>query len=158
MLNIIWSIRTPEPTGTAPRATRIRHIMFALFFVTYGAVFLVKSLAQSEVGARKGWSTGTVRESGFMPLQEVDLPEGGGIATALWLAGSFRFLVGTNWGDPIRFDWARNEWANPVTLAQSRAGFITPIRGDRRKPGHLWVTYSDVPGPTVHRSDDDGDE
>jgi hypothetical protein len=92
---------------------------------------------------------------------------------SLAIGGPFRFFVGTESGDTFRFDWIASRWADPATLpsdwiggrwadpvllAQPRAGTISSIRcdPDPNRPDHLWVTYSDVNGPTIYRSDDGG--
>jgi photosystem II stability/assembly factor-like uncharacterized protein len=90
-------------------------------------------------------------------FQEQKLPQDAGVATALWLMGPFQFLVGNDSGDMFRFDWDGNGWLEPITLAQPRAGSISSIRGDPNNLRRLWVTYSDLLGPTVYRSDDGGD-
>jgi photosystem II stability/assembly factor-like uncharacterized protein len=89
-------------------------------------------------------------------FQELYLPEDAGIATALWLAGPFQFLVGSDSGDVFRFDWIGDGWVEPTTLAQPRAGIISSIRGDPSNSWRLWTTYSDIMGPSVYRSDDGG--
>jgi photosystem II stability/assembly factor-like uncharacterized protein len=93
-------------------------------------------------------------------FKELELPQDAGMATALWLAGPFKFFVGTNSGDVFRFDWAGNGWLDPQTLKQPRAGNISSVRGDPRNPGRLWVTYTDLWGlmPTVYRSDNGGQD
>ena len=88
---------------------------------------------------------------------EVYLPADTGIVTAIAIAGPFRFFVGTASGDAYRYDWVGNGWAAPRTLHQPRAGQISSIRADTTRPDRLWISYSDMGGPSIYRSDDGGE-
>jgi hypothetical protein len=88
---------------------------------------------------------------------EVYLPADTGIVTAIAIAGPFRFFVGTASGDAYRYDWVGNGWAAPRTLHQPRAGQISSIRTDTTRPDRLWISYSDMGGPSIYRSDDGGE-
>jgi photosystem II stability/assembly factor-like uncharacterized protein len=123
----------------------------------YDALFYPPMEVRGNLVVQAGQSVFVSTDTGTT-FQELQLPEDAGIATALWLAGPFQFLVGTKSGDLYRFDWIENGWVDPKTLAQPRAGLISSIRGDARKSGRLWVTYSDALGPTVYRSNDGGDD
>ncbi|MBV9764166.1 MAG: hypothetical protein JOZ48_04905 [Acidobacteriaceae bacterium] len=89
-------------------------------------------------------------------FQRLPLPADADIATAIWIAGPFQFLIGTQSGDLFQFDWFGTGWAQPAKLTQPRSGNISSIRGDRKKARCLWVTYSDALGPTVYRFKDPG--
>lgn len=89
-------------------------------------------------------------------FRELFLPADAGTATALSIATPFKFFVGTESGDLFQFDWTGSDWANSVTLQQPRAGFISSIRTHAMNPKRVWVTYSDIGGPTVYRTDDGG--
>ncbi|MGA8028547.1 MAG: hypothetical protein WB992_15495 [Bryobacteraceae bacterium] len=121
----------------------------------YSALFYPPLEVNGNIVALAGKSCYVSTDSGST-FNELSLPVDAGRATALAIVGPFRFFVGTESGDIFQFDWVALSWTNPTTLSQPRAGFISSIRIDPSRPTRLWVTYSDVHGPTIYRSDDGG--
>ncbi|HYX24781.1 MAG TPA: hypothetical protein VFC23_11560, partial [Thermoanaerobaculia bacterium] len=76
---------------------------------------------------------------------EVFLLAGSGLVSAIEIVDRDRILVGTETGDLYRIDRNPTGWDPPIPLLQPRAGFISSILAADRD--HLWVAYSDVPGP-----------
>jgi hypothetical protein len=124
---------------------------------TYAKLFYPPMEVRGNLVVQAGQSVFVSMDTGTT-FQELYLPTDAGIATALWLAGPFQFVVGTNTGDLFNFNWLQTAWGPPQTLVQARAGFISSIRGGPKMQERLWVTYSDVPGPSVYRIDKDGDK
>jgi photosystem II stability/assembly factor-like uncharacterized protein len=122
----------------------------------YGSLFYPPMEVNGNIVVMAGESCWVSTDTGST-FNEVSLPEDAGTATAIAIASPFRFYVSTASGDVYRFDWANDGWAAPATLLQARAGFISSIRTDKTRVGRLWLTYSDVQGPNVYRSDDGGE-
>src|SRR5260370_1443969 len=72
----------------------------------YNALFYPPMEVRGNLVVQAGQSVFVSTDTGTT-FQELPLPVDAGLATAIWIAGPFRFLVGTNSGDLFRFDWQR---------------------------------------------------
>jgi len=63
---------------------------------------------------------------------------------------------GTAGGDIYRIDRLAGEWLDPVLLGRPRVGFVSDIYVDPTNTNRIWVTYSNIKGGHVYRSDDGG--
>jgi len=86
---------------------------------------------------------------------EVALPANQ-IASAVAIASATRVYVGTTAGNPYRIDAVAGVWQAPVALTQPRAGYVSDLCSDSNTASRLWVTYSNVTGGHVYRSDNAG--
>lgn len=97
-----------------------------------------------------------ITRSGADPWTTVSLGLGGTeVSTAMRELDTNTILVGTNQGRMIRVSWSGTAWAK--TLLTSPANrYISWIAIDPTNPQRIWVTLSEVGGPSVYRSDDGG--
>ena len=86
---------------------------------------------------------------------EVALPANE-VATTLAISTVARVYVGTTQGNVYRIDLVNNAWQNPVALTQPRAGFVSDLLVDPNNASRIWVTYSNIAGGHVYRSDNAG--
>jgi photosystem II stability/assembly factor-like uncharacterized protein len=64
-------------------------------------------------------------------------------------------LVGTNFGRMLRVSWNGTAWAR-TQLTSPSPRYISCIAVDPSNPQRIWVTFSQVGGGSVYRSDDGG--
>ncbi|HEX4567020.1 MAG TPA: hypothetical protein VH138_10330, partial [Vicinamibacterales bacterium] len=64
-------------------------------------------------------------------------------------------VVGTNQGGLIRVRWSGTGWTK-TALTSPASRYISCIAVDPTNPQRLWITMSQIGGPSVYRSDDGG--
>jgi hypothetical protein len=89
------------------------------------------------------------------------------VASALSIPTPTSILVGTcpyrpprppgeDGGDIYRITQLAGKWLDPLPLERPRAGFVSDIYVDPTNANRIWVTYSNIEGGHVYRSDDGG--
>ena len=64
-------------------------------------------------------------------------------------------LIGTNAGRMLRMSWTGSTWTKTI-LASPAARYISCIAVDPSNPQRIWVTFSQIGGATVFRSNNGG--
>ena len=82
------------------------------------------------------------------------LPSGDG-ASAMRAIDANTFLIGTVKGRMLRAAWSGASWS-VTNLTSPAARYISCIAVDPSNPNRIWVTYSQIGGGRVFRSDDAG--
>ena len=77
------------------------------------------------------------------------------VSTAMREQGANTIIVGTNKGRVIKVVWNGTSWTKTV-LATPSPRYISCIAVDPSNPARLWVTFSQVGGGVVYRSDNGG--
>ncbi len=120
----------------------------------YQALFYPPLEANGTVLARAGQSVFISTDSGTT-WSEVALPAGQ-VATALAIPTAARVYAGTWSGNLYRIDLVGATWQPAVALTTPRAGYISDLLVDPLNALRLWVTFSNVTGSHVYRSDNGG--
>ncbi|MFL6569638.1 MAG: WD40/YVTN/BNR-like repeat-containing protein [Chthoniobacterales bacterium] len=97
-----------------------------------------------------------VTRTGGAPWSTVGLALGGGeIATAMREIDANTILIGTNAGRMLRVNWNGATWTKTI-LTSPAARYISCIAVDPSNPQRIWVTFSQIGGGTVFRSNNGG--
>jgi hypothetical protein len=120
----------------------------------YGQLFYPPLEANGSTMAQAGESVFVSRNNGAA-LTEVLLP-GRPTASAMYMPSPDQIYVGTRTGRLFRISWSGGAWAAPVELTSPRGAFISDVFVDPANSQRLWLTYSQLGGSRVWRSDDAG--
>ena len=120
----------------------------------YGQLFYPPLEASGTTVAQAGESVFISRDSGAS-FTEVPLP-GRPVASAMYMPSSDQVYVGTTGGSVFRISWTKGSWVSPVQLTSPRAAWISDLFVDRNNASRMWLTYSQIGGGRVFRTDDSG--
>lgn len=79
----------------------------------------------------------------------------GEVSSAMREIDANTILIGTNKGRMLRISWTGANW-NKAQLASPAPRYISCIAVDPSNPQRFWVTFSQIGGGTVYRSDNAG--
>jgi hypothetical protein len=117
----------------------------------YGQLFYPPVEASGATVAQAGESVFVSRDFGAT-FSEVALP-GRPIASAMHMPSADRLFVATTNGRLFRLSWSGSAWQAPVELTSPRAAWISDVFVDPGNANRMWLTYSQLGGGRVYRSD-----
>ncbi len=88
--------------------------------------------------------------------EEIQLPTGAGLASALAVPSSNLIYVGTNRGHIYRLVQGERDWLKPEVLPKPERGYVSDLLIDPQNPDRIWATYSTAGKGGVFRSNDSG--
>ena len=120
----------------------------------YNALFYPPMGVDSSTVSQAGQSVWISRDDGSN-WTEVALPAGQ-VASALSVPDSDHVYAATTNGRVFRIDWSGAVWTAATELTSPRAAYASAILVDPANANRIWLTYSQVGGSRVHRSDNGG--
>ncbi len=112
--------------------------------------------ARGNTVAKAGTKVYVSRSSGNPgSWKRIEIP-GVVVGTALAIPNPNLIMVGTNLGDVFRIVFAGGNWSKAIAIAKPRTGYVSDLLVDPTDPSRIWVTYSNLSGGHVFRSDDGG--
>jgi hypothetical protein len=120
----------------------------------YSALFYPPMEANNSTIAQAGQTVYVSRNNGTN-WTDVNLAAGV-VASAMYIPTIDRVLVGTTNGRLFRVNWTGAAWGAATELTRPRNAWMSDIFCEPNNTNRIWVTYSQLGGGRVYRSDDGG--
>jgi hypothetical protein len=103
-----------------------------------------------------GGASLVVTRSGANPWTTVALALGGQLSSAMRAIDANTILVGTSDGRVLKLSWTGSAWSKTALTSPAGARFISCVAVDPSNTQRIWVTFSQLGGGLVFRSDNGG--